>query len=157
LAREQITFIAGHAVRPDDLLRYVRDEKPNVLHFSGHGSAEGIKLRSDRGGVMKVTGPSLSQFLAGRGVELLVLNSCCSKSQVNHAAEAVGAIVGTTGEVDDEAARRFTVAFYRSLGNGLSIREAFRDGCDAAALHNLADVFWSFGKLDRKLLAASKK
>jgi len=36
--RDKITFTPRHAVRPDDLIRYVRQDKPNVIHFSGHGS-----------------------------------------------------------------------------------------------------------------------
>ena len=62
------------------------------------------------------------------------------------------AIVGTTAAVEDEAARRFTAAFYRALGDGLAIAEAFRDGTDATVLHGLQDVFWSSGELDRVLL-----
>lgn len=62
-------------------------------------------------------------------------------------------MVGTTDAVSDEAARRFTVAFYRSLGDGLSVREAFRDGGDAVALHGLIDVFHSGGDLDLTLVS----
>ena len=62
-------------------------------------------------------------------------------------------VVGTTDAVGDEAARRFTVAFYRSLGNGLSVREAFRDGSDAVALHGLVDVFNSGGNLELVLVS----
>src|SRR5262249_3973945 len=137
----------------DDLIRHVRADKPNVIHFSGHGSAKGIVLRSDDGGDTEGSGPSLHRFLDGRGGDLLVLNACYSKAQADHVAGAVNAAVGTTSAVGDEAARRFTVAFYRTLGDGLSIREAFRDGGDAVALHGLQDVFWSSGSLDRILLA----
>lgn len=147
--RDQITLTARHAVRPDDLLRHVRTERPTVIHFSGHGSPNGIVLRSDDGSYTEVSGESLRRFLHGRGVELLVLNACHTKNQADHIGDAVGAIVGTTNKVDDEAARRFTVAFYRSLGDGLSIREAFRDGGDAVALHGFPDVFSSRGELDR--------
>ena len=154
--RDQISFTARHAVRPDDLLRHVRSEQPTVIHFSGHGSAKGIVLRSDDGGCTEVTGPSLRRFLDGRGVELLVLNACYTKGQADHVAGAVSAVVGTTSEVHDEAARRFTVAFYRALGDGLSIREAFRDGGDAVVLYNLDDVFWSSGELDSIPLGPSE-
>jgi hypothetical protein len=151
--RDQITLSARHAVRPDDLLRHVRTEKPTVIHFSGHGSAKGIILRSDEGGYTEVSGQSLRRFLEGRGVDLLVLNACYTKAQADHVGAAVGAVIGTTSAVGDEAARRFTAAFYRTLGDGLSIREAFRDGGDAVALHGLQDVFWNSGNLDRILLA----
>ena len=146
--RDQITLTAHHAVRPDDLLRYVRAAQPTIIHFSGHGSAKGIVLRTDDDGYTEVSSQNLRRFLDGRGVDLLVLNACYSKTQADDVAGAVAAVVGTTSAVGDEAARRFTVAFYRSLGEGLSIREAFRDGGDAVAFHGLKDVFWSSGNLE---------
>jgi hypothetical protein len=140
--------VAKHAVRADDLIRHVRSERPNVIHFSGHGSTTGIVLRDDTGGHNAVTGVSLRQFLEGRGVDLVVLNACYSKDQADEILGAVRTVVGTTGAVADEAARRFTVAFYRSLGDGLSVREAFRDGSDGVALHGLFDTFHNGGELD---------
>ena len=151
--RDKIVCRARHAVRPDDLIRYVREDKPNVLHFSGHGAAKGIILRSDTGGDTTVSGSALERFLKGRKVELVVLNSCYSKDQADEIKGAVKAVVGTTDAVGDEAARRFTVAFYRALGDGLSVMEAFRDGSDAVQLHGLTDVFHSDGDLNLKLIS----
>ena len=150
--RDSIKLIARHAIRPDDLILYVREDKPNVIHFSGHGSKKGIILRADSGGYHEVDGVSLRQFLEGRGVDLVVLNACYSRGQADTIQGAVRTVVGTTDAVGDEAARRFSVAFYRSLGNGLSVREAFRDGRDAVALHGLIDVFHSEGELDLMLV-----
>ena len=64
----------------------------------------------------------------------------------------VKAVIGTTSAVGDEDARRFTVAFYRTLGDGLSVREAFRDGGDAVVLHQGNDVFQCGGDLDLTLV-----
>lgn len=150
--RDSIRLVARHGVRPDDLVRYVREEKPNVIHFSGHGSPNGIILRNDAGGDHTVEGHLLTRFLQGRGVQLVVLNACYSKSQADSIRRVVKTVVGTTDAVEDEAARRFTTAFYRSVGNGLSVREAFRDGTDAVALHGLSDVFHADGDLDLVLV-----
>lgn len=150
--RDRIVFTARHAVRPDDLIRHVRADKPNVIHFSGHGNPNGIILRSDAAGDAEVTGSALGRFLKDRNIDLVVLNSCYSKHQADALKGAVKAVVGTTDVVDDEAARRFTAAFYRALGDGLSIKEAFRDGGDAVALHGLIDVFHSDGDLAVKLV-----
>src|SRR5262249_53288568 len=104
-------------------------------------------------GETAVTGSALERFLKGREVELVVLNSCFSKHQAEVIKTAVKAVVGTTDAVGDEAARRFTVAFYWALGDGLSVKEAFRDGGDAVQLHGLTDVFHSDGDLDLKLVS----
>ena len=150
--RDSISLIAKHAVQPDDLIRHVRAHKPNVIHFSGHGSTTGIILRDDKEGHRAVEGVTLKRFLEGRGVDLVVLNACYTKDQADTIHGAVKTVVGTTDAVDDEAARRFTVAFYRSLGDGLSVREAFRDGGDAVALHRLIDVYHSNGDLELTLV-----
>lgn len=151
--RDSIRLVAKHAVRPDDLVRHVREENPNVIHFSGHGSTTGIALRDDTGGHRDVEGAQLERFLRGRGVELVVLNSCYSKHQADPILAAVKAVVGTTDAVDDEAALRFTSAFYRSLGDGYTVREAFRDATDAVALHGLPDVFHCDGDMDLVLVS----
>ena len=154
--RDQILLTAQHAVRPDDLVRYVRSERPTVVHFSGHGSGRGIVVRNDEGGHTEVTGDGLQRFFLNRGVQLVVLNACYSREQAKLLPNAVAAVVGTTDAEGDVAARRFTVAFYRALGEGYSIREAFRDGVDAAILANEKDVFWSDGKLDQLLVKPGK-
>jgi hypothetical protein len=150
--RDQIALTAQHAVRPDDLVRYVRSERPTIVHFSGHGSGTGIIFRNEEGGHTEVTGASLQRFFLNREVRLVVLNACYTQEQAKLLPGAVAAVVGTTDSVGDVAARRFTVAFYRALGDGYSIREAFRDGTDAVALDNKEDVFWSDGKLDQLLV-----
>ena len=150
-----IKMIAHHAVRPDDLVRYVRAEKPNIIHFSGHGSKGGIILRTDAGGFKQVDGTSLRRFLEGRGVDLVVLNACYSKEQAEGIITSVKAVVGTTDAVNDVAARRFSVAFYRTLGDGLNVSDAFRDGVDATLLEGFPDVFYKGGKENLVLVNAN--
>jgi CHAT domain-containing protein len=152
LHRDSIMLTARHAVRPDDLVRHIRADMPDVIHFSGHGTSEGIVLRDDVTGYRTVPGAALSRLLKDRGIRLVVLNACFSSEQANSLSDAVNTIVGTTKEVDDEAARRFSVAFYRTLGEGYSVGDAFRDGGDAIALHSLEDVYQIVGATDTRLV-----
>jgi hypothetical protein len=80
-----------------------------------------------------------------------VLNSCFSEEQAAAVKDVVDFVVGTEQELGDEAARRFSVAFYRALGDGHSLGDAFRDGGDTVALYGLQDVFRVFGNLSLKL------
>lgn len=146
--RDHVEIVAHHAVRPDDLLRYVRSDQPRIIHFSGHGSPSGIMLRTDSGEHQTVPRGSLQRFLQGRGVELVVLNACFTAGQAEEIASSVRAVIGTSAAVGDEAARRFSCAFYRSLGDGLTVADAFRDGGDAVALHGLTDVFQHIGEMN---------
>lgn len=145
--RDRICLKASLAVRPDDLVRLLRQEQPTVVHFSGHGSNEGIILRTDSG-YAAVTGDSLARLFRDRGVRLVVLNACFSQEQARLLVDAIDAVVGTKAELGDEAARRFSTAFYRTLGDGYSIQDAFRDGGDAVAVHSLEDVFLAYGDLE---------
>jgi hypothetical protein len=95
-----------------------------------------------------VSGDALAHFVEGRGIRLVVLNSCYARNQIERLADVVETVVGTTHALDDSAARRFSSAFYRALGDGLSVREALRDGKDAVRLYNLGDVFSGLGDLD---------
>lgn len=150
--RDQVVLTARHAIRPDDLVRYIRSDCPTVVHFSGHGSQRGVVLRNDESGVSEVTGTSLHRFFLNRDVKLVVLNACCTKEHAMHLLGAVSTVIGTTSSVGDIAARRFAVAFYRALGEGYSIAEAFRDGGDSVVLDNKEDVFWAQGSLDQLLV-----
>jgi hypothetical protein len=66
------------------------------------------------------------------------------------------AVIGTTAAVGDEAARRFSTAFYRTLGDGNSVGEAFRDGGDAVEVHMLDDVFKARGNMELVLCGAHR-
>ncbi len=149
--RDRIALKTGPAARPDDLVRLLRREQPHIVHFSGHGNCQGITLRSDQGR-LQVSGKALAEVFRGRGVEMVVLNACFSSAQASELKTVVGTVVGTTAAVADEASRRFTAAFYRTLGDGHTIRDASRDGGDAVALYDLDNVFQAYGDLDRPLV-----
>jgi tetratricopeptide (TPR) repeat protein len=153
--RDEIELKTGHAVRPDDLVRFLRRLQPTIVHFSGHGSPEGILLRSEIGHTV-VSGEALAQLFRDRHVDLIVLNACYSESQASLLKEVVPAVVGTTEAVGDEASRRFSTAFYRTLGDGHPVRDALRDGKDAVAVHGLVDVFHGYGDLGRSLCGPAR-
>lgn len=139
----------SHASRPDDLISYVSDEEPVIVHFSGHGNREGIALKEDDGLQDRpVSGERLERFFAGRGVRLVVLNSCYSDSQAAAIQKSVEAVIGTPTDLDDEAAHRFSRAFYRKLARGGTVSAALKDGQDAVDIYGLDDQFSGIGDLD---------
>jgi len=149
--RDQIELRVAHAVRPSDLISRLRNDRPTVLHFSGHGAADGIVFRREGDTEIPVDGKTLARVLKGRGIKLLVLNACYSASLGPALEGVVPAVVGTSNEVGDQAAILFSRAFYRSLGDGSSIEEAFRDGKDAVVLEQREDVFVAYGQLGQRL------
>jgi len=131
--RDQVKLFAGHAVRPDDLIRHLRDLKPNVIHFSGHGSNAGISLRDECG----------EEHLV-EGAQRIAVYAAVSRE---------GCLFGRWTFPGDGGIDRNS--FYRTLGDGLSVREAFRDGIDAIELHGGVDVFHCDGELE--LVLASRE
>jgi hypothetical protein len=151
--RDNIRLLTGLAARPDDLVRLLSQHKPQVVHFSGHGCPDGIVLRRDNGEALVARGVALERLFRNRGVKLIVLNSCYSEAQAE-AIAATGAIVlGTTDAVYDEAAKRFSAAFYRAIASGMSVKDAFRDGGTAVDLYDFPDVYKIIGNADVVLLA----
>ena len=82
--RDVLEFIPKFAVRPDDLLQYLNQEQPEVVHFSGHGSpTDEIILLDARGEPKRVSKAAIKQlFMALKdNVRVVVLNACFSRPQ----------------------------------------------------------------------------
>ncbi|WNG45288.1 CHAT domain-containing protein [Archangium minus] len=154
--RDAVTVEVGHAVRVDDLVHLLREHKPDIVHFCGHGSPNGVQLRAEDGrDATEVSGDSLARVFQDRGVTLLVLNACFSGHQASVLSKVVQCVVGTTDAVGDDDSRRFSKTFFKTLGNGHTVEEAFRDGRDVVDASGGIDVFRSFGNLDRVLFGPS--
>src|SRR5262245_48202385 len=54
-ARDQIVFRSHWAVTVDRLFRHLLSEEPTVVHFSGHGRADGIILKGPDGTAQPVS------------------------------------------------------------------------------------------------------
>lgn len=141
--RDQVRFRTCWAVRPDDLLQAFNEEHPTVVHFSGHGSgAAGIMLHDDSGGGRLVPGNALKRLFAVMkdDIRVVVLSACYSVEQAREIASVIDAVVGMADSVEDGAARAFAAAFYRALGFGRSVQNAFEQGLAAIELEGFADV-----------------
>jgi len=116
------------ATRPNDLQRLLLHYRPHIVHFSGHGSkghkiilggAPGRGKTIDRKGLAEV-------FALYTGhVRLVLLNACFTKTQARFISQVVDYSVGAGKGIGDKGGVAFAGAFYRGLGFGKSIREAF--------------------------------
>lgn len=67
LAAQRDNFILQQkwAVRSQDIRRAVLDFRPNIIHFSGHGSqTEGLSIEDEVGKERFVTGVALAEFFS---------------------------------------------------------------------------------------------
>lgn len=116
------------AVRVADLQGYLLAVKPQVLHFSGHGSADrSILLQGDDGASRPVAAERLARLLArfNQRLRCVVLNACYTKAHGEALAEHIDCVVGMSTAVGDPAAIRFSTAFYLAVASGCSVEDAF--------------------------------
>jgi hypothetical protein len=150
--RSEVELWAVKNSRIRDMVAQAGQSSPHILHFSGHGSPDGVFFSDDTGRHQLVTGDALARFLDGRRVALVVLNSCYSSHQCDAILPVVGAVVGTTDRVNDEAARQFSDMFYQQVLAGKKIGEAFKDARDNLGLNGYSDQFHARGKLHQVLV-----
>ena len=155
--RDRVTFRHKPAVRAFDVIHTVSDMAPDIVHFSGHGSSDGIVLRDDSGKHVVASGEWLQSLFSGRGVKLVVLNSCYSNDQVLAISKVVPCVIGTSKSVKDAAAIRFSQMFYRQIADGKSVRDAARDARLLANIVKGQDVYVEYGDqaLDQRLVFVS--
>jgi hypothetical protein len=125
--RDRFNLEQQWALRTGDILDAMLRYRPDIVHFSGHGSADGALIFEDAVGAAKpVSAAALGVlFHALEGVRCVVLNACWSDTHATQVAEEVDCVIGMSRSVSDDAAIGFAAGFYRSLGEGLSVGRAY--------------------------------
>jgi CHAT domain-containing protein len=116
------------AVRPIDFQRLLLKYEPEIVHFSGHGSKrQRILFSGTHGRSRAVDQQGLTNLLAlySSHVRLVLLNACFTNAQAQSISEVVNYSIGTSKAIGDKASVAFAGAFYRALGFGKSVKEAF--------------------------------
>jgi hypothetical protein len=140
--RDSLELITRWAVRPGDLLQYLNQYRPHVVHFSGHGSpTEEIVLLDNQGAAKPVSKEALvSLFQALRdNIRVVLLNACYSQPQAEAIRSEIDCAIGMSRAIGDNAAIVFAAAFYRAIGFGRSVREAFDQGKAALLLEGIPE------------------
>jgi hypothetical protein len=126
--RDALELITEWAVRPDDLLQFLNQHKPHVVHFSGHGSADAEIILQDDGRqpepVSQETLEALFKALKGQ-IRVVFLNACFTLPQAKAIVREIDCAIGMSRAVGDQAAITFAASFYRALGFGASVQNAF--------------------------------
>jgi CheY-like chemotaxis protein len=120
------------AVQIGDLQNHLLRHKPDIVHFSGHGSETNeIILENSQGHSRPVSARALSQLFAvlKDNIRCVILNACYSEAQAQAIAESVGCVVGMARGIGDESAIGFAAAFYQAIGFGRDVQTAFDLGC----------------------------
>ncbi len=116
-----------HATTLADVLRVIQEEKFDVVHFSGHGSEDGIYLESDKGPGVLVSAELVVKVLTQsvHPIRAAVFMSCFSAEQGKSLLRIASHLVTVVGEADDAASICFSSAFYRNFFRTGSIESSF--------------------------------
>jgi len=126
--RNRFQLYKHTAARPIDLQRLLLLYQPHIVHFSGHankqhrlifGGAPGRGKAVDHDGLVQLFG------LYNSHVRLVILNACFTKEQATSLTKVVDYAIGTGKGIGDKGGVAFAGAFYRALGFGKSIPDAF--------------------------------
>jgi WD40 repeat protein len=140
--RESLELVSRWAVRPDDLLQALEEVRPHIVHFSGHGSqARGLILLDDHRQPKSVSQDALVHLFRTLkdNVRVVVFNACYSQPQAKALTKTIDCIIGMNRAIGDEAAIIFAASFYRAIGFGRSVKEAFEQGRAALLLESIAE------------------
>ncbi|MDJ0577289.1 MAG: pentapeptide repeat-containing protein [Xenococcaceae cyanobacterium MO_234.B1] len=131
--REEFTILPEPAVRISDLQRIILREKPQIVHFCGHGTGhQGLVLENNAGQQQLVSTEALTELLKifERRIECVVLNACHSQVQGKEINQHINFLIATKKEIRDDAALLFTKGFYDALFNGETYKNAYELGCN---------------------------
>jgi hypothetical protein len=145
--RDLLELKSKWAVSPTSLRRALIDEKPQIVHFCGHGvGKDGILLEDEKGGKSKLASTEalgdLFKFSAERQeskLECVILNACYADEQAKIISQYVDYVVGMNGNISDKAAIQFSIGFYDAIASGESIERAYEMGKIAIKLQNIPE------------------
>lgn len=127
--RDVMSIHVRPAATPGDLLDALNDLRPHIVHFSGHGSADGVVFdNGDLGNPLdhEVEFGVLAQALAATSTppSVLVLNACDTLAGAEVLLPAVPVVVAMANSVDDTAAIVFARQFYAAIASAQPVGKA---------------------------------
>jgi C-terminal of Roc, COR, domain/Effector-associated domain 11 len=126
--RDKFEFLPPQfAVTITELLRAMND-KPQIVHFSGHGMEEGIVITTEANASQLLPIPAIKRlFRPLQNVAKVVLLNAYSAAQAEEISKFDCYVVGYTKPIGDAAAIGFAQGLYNGLGEGKSFEDAYND------------------------------
>lgn len=138
--RDRFELKDAWAVKSADLIQTLLRYKPTIVHFSGHGGAQGqLYLDDEAGRSAPVSGESLAELFRifkAKGLRCVVLNACYSAPQAVAIAQHIDCVIGISDAIPNPSAIAFASGFYAGLAAGESMQLAFELGSVQLGLQN---------------------
>jgi hypothetical protein len=114
--------------------------KPQIVHFSGHGSQRGELVFQNEHGRSDPLDPAAIAAVFNvfsKYVQCVVLNACFSLPQAELIAKSIDVVIGMGRAIGDDDAIAFAGQFYEALGYGEDVETAFAAAKNAIAIEKL--------------------
>jgi hypothetical protein len=126
--RDDFQLERAEAAQLGDIHRALARYRPAVVHFSGHGDAEGcIYVEDERGNGEPANVEGLAEFLAlyRKTVRCVLVNACFSDRLAKALSRHIDYAIGMNSEIGANASIVFSVNFYRAFFGGDRVPAAF--------------------------------
>lgn len=144
LHRDLIDIKHYPAATPEDLLQALNDDRPHIVHFSGH--AGGAALDFDNGSVEAPDSRTVSYELLNRALgatgtppTMVVLNGCETLDGAEALLESSAVVVATTDTITDLAASVFAARFYTAIASAQPVQAAVDQASVAVDMAGLGE------------------
>ncbi|MEA5466787.1 CHAT domain-containing protein [Leptothoe sp. PORK10 BA2] len=139
--RDFFVLESRESTRPDDITQAIFDIKPQIIHFSGHGLKTGELCFEDDSGKTQSVQPDVLENLFklfSKQVKCVILNACYSEIQAKSIAKQIPFVIGMQQAIEDKVAIAFSVGFYKALGAGRDLEDAYDFACLEIRLRGLS-------------------
>jgi hypothetical protein len=134
--REEFGIEVRTGVTSSHLRRAILDCKPEIFHFSGHGSgAQGMVFEGETTGIAQTNSTVVLadtfRLSAKYGAVCVLLNACHLGLQVEQAVKYIPYVIGMRSQISDKAALKFSEGFYDNLFAGEPFGDCYEWGVNA--------------------------
>ena len=139
IGRDHFDLQIEPAVQINTITGAMQKQKPEIVHFAGHGTgADGILVENEAGESVPFPTNGLDLLFKRfkNIVQCVVLNACHSKAQARAISKHGIYVIGMNKAVEDKSALDFARGFYQSIGEGNDFEFAF----DMAIVNNSANL-----------------
>ena len=116
------------SVTVEDLIKAM-NQKPEIVHFTGHGGGEGILITNALNEAQMMPTSAVKRLFGQHqdSTRLIILNACYSAEQAEEVSKFGIYVVGMHDVADDSESISFAGGLYSGLGEGKNVKQAFVD------------------------------
>jgi hypothetical protein len=115
------------AINIDELPGLLIREKPELLHFSGHGNKSQLSFEDKLGNSKDINSNTLETIFkeTGKDITCLLINACGSAKLAERLSAYISHVIGFPDKIEDNLAETFSKTFYETLSLGRPVSSCF--------------------------------